>query len=80
MHIQWRLPRANGIHAVGWARTEIEYDARTWAEKYDIDIEHIGIKNWCVRLCLSTEQDYVDFLVSFNPEHAQSESYELIRD
>jgi len=31
-------------------------------------------------MCLSTEQDYVDFLVSFNPEHTRSEMFELIRD
>ena len=80
MHIQGRLPRASGIHAVGWARTEIEYDVSVWAQQHNIAIEYIGIKNWYVHLCLSTEQDYVDFLVSFNPEHTRSESFEFIKD
>jgi len=80
MYIEFALPRANGILAVGRARTEIGYDLEQWANTHEITVKECTFNNWCIQVYLSTEQDYVDFLVSFNPMYTSSQHYEFIKD
>jgi len=80
MYIEFALPRANGIRAVGRARTEIGNDLEQWANTHSIEIKECTLNNWCIQVYLNTEQDYVNFLVSFNPTNFSSQFYEFVKD
>ena len=80
MYIEFALPRANGLRAVGRARTEIGQDLEAWADTHSVAIKQCTFNNWCIQVYLFTEQNYVDFLMSFNPQYTSSQFYEFIKD
>jgi hypothetical protein len=76
MYIEFRLPNGAGGMAAGYALSSIKHDIEIWAEKYNIPYKTKRHK-LTFRLCLNTDKDYTQFILTWDPKFVVSKHFEL---
>ena len=74
MYVEFYLPTGAGGMAAGHALSLIKKDIDAWAEQHQLSYR-TKIHKYTYRLCLSSDQDYTQFALTWNPAHSWSKNF-----
>ena len=77
MYIEFRLPSGAGGAAAGTALTHINIDIDDWVRAHNIKTHKTKLHKYTYRLCLSGDQAYTHFALTWNPKYSASRNFEI---
>ena len=77
MSIEFRLPSGAGGVAAGTALTHINIDIDDWVRAHNIKTHKTKLHKYTYRLCLSGDQAYMHFALTWNPKYSASRNFEI---
>jgi len=77
MYIEFRLPTGAGGMAAGVALNHIRIDIDDWVRRFEIQNYKTKLHKYTYRLCLSSDRDYTQFALTWDPQYSASTYFEL---
>ena len=77
MYIEFRLPMGAGGSAAGTALAQINIDIDNWVRLHNIQKYKTKIHKYTYRLCLTKDNDYTHFALTWDPIYSASTNFEI---
>ena len=78
MYIRFKLPSGAGGMAAGHAAHSLKRSIEEWAVQHQIPYK-TKIHKYTLRLCLTQDEHYTFFQLSWNPKTWYKDNYEIVK-